>query len=77
MIAAPHDAEPYILQKEAAKLLRVSVSYLRKSDCPKTPLPPARGKRPLIRYLRTEVLAWAATHRRRATEPQRRALSQS
>jgi hypothetical protein len=49
-----------LTQREAATLLRVSVSYLRASSCPKHLLPGngPRG-RPLVRYLRDEVLAWA------------------
>lgn len=51
-----------LTQREAARLLRVSVSYLRASSCPKHLLPGngPRGK-PLVRYLRDEVLAWAST----------------
>lgn len=50
-----------LTQREAARLLRVSVSYLRESSCPKHLLPGngPRG-RPLVRYLRDEVLAWAS-----------------
>jgi hypothetical protein len=49
-----------LTQKEAATLLRVSVAYLRSSSCPKHHLPGngPRGK-PLVRYRRTEVLAWS------------------
>ena len=53
------DPTPVLTQKEAATLLRVSVSYLRQSDCPKLLLP-GRGKRPLVRYYRIDLLAWAA-----------------
>jgi hypothetical protein len=50
-----------LTQREAATLLRVSVSYLRASSCPKHLLP-GNGKRgrPLVRYRREEVLAWGA-----------------
>lgn len=44
---------------EAALVLRVSKSYLRASDCPKVLLPPNRGKRPLVRYRRSQILAWS------------------
>jgi hypothetical protein len=53
---------PYELtQKEAARLLRVSVSYLRASSCPKHLLP-GNGKKGkgIVRYLRDEVLAWGS-----------------
>jgi hypothetical protein len=50
-----------LTQSEAAKLLKVSVSYLRASDCPKILLPSAGGKRPLVRYRKSALLAWA-TH---------------
>jgi hypothetical protein len=50
-----------LTQKEAASLLRVSVSYLRASSCPKQLLPGngPRGRQ-VVRYLRDEVLAWGA-----------------
>lgn len=66
-------ADELLTQKEAAAMLRVGVSYLRASDCPKVLLPPARGRRPLVRYRRTDVLAWADGWATRATVPQRRA----
>lgn len=49
-----------LTQKEAAKLLRVSVAYLRASSCPKHLLPGngAQGK-PLVRYRRADVIAWS------------------
>jgi hypothetical protein len=55
--ADPLPAE--LTQKEAARVLRVSVSYLRASSCPKHLLPGngPRG-RPLVRYFREDVLAW-------------------
>lgn len=55
-------------QREAARLLRVSVSFLRASSCPKCLLPGngPRG-RPLVRYLRSEVLAWGSA---RALRPE-------
>jgi hypothetical protein len=50
-----------LTQKEAARLLRVSVSYLRASSCPKHLLPGnGRKGKQLVRYLRDEVLAWGA-----------------
>lgn len=51
------DADQLLTQREAAALLRVSVSYLRASDCLKVLLP-GRGVRPLVRYRRRELLAW-------------------
>jgi hypothetical protein len=47
-----------LTQRQAARLLSVSVSYLRASSCPKHLLP-GNGPcgRPLVRYLRDEVLA--------------------
>ena len=59
-----------LTQREAASLLRVSVSYLRASSCPKHLLPGngARG-RPLVRYRRDDVLAWGAA---RSLAPQTR-----
>lgn len=58
-LAEPLDQAPILTQKEAAELLRVSVSFLRASSCPKHLLPGngLRGK-PLVRYVRSEVLAW-------------------
>jgi hypothetical protein len=53
-----------LTQKEAAALLRVSVAYLRASACPKLLLPGGGAKqKPLVRYLRSDVLAWAAAWR--------------
>ena len=53
---------PILTQKEAADLLRVSVSYLRASSCPKCLL---QGNGPrgrlLVPYLRSDVLAWFAS----------------
>jgi hypothetical protein len=62
-----------LTQKEAARVLRVSVSYLRASSCPKHLLP-GNGPhgRPLVRYLRDEVLAWSMA---RALAPVRRKAS--
>jgi hypothetical protein len=50
-----------LTQREAAALLRVSVSYLRASSCPKHLLPGnGPSGRPLVRYVRGEVLGWAS-----------------
>lgn len=62
-----------LTQDEAAALLHVSARYLRASDCPKVLLPPARGRRPLVRYDRAALLAWARSWEARASVPQRRA----
>lgn len=53
-------AESQLLtQKEMAGRLRVSVSYLRASGCPKTFLPSLKpGGRPIIRYSPEEVERW-------------------
>lgn len=63
------DIEPgdrLLRQREAAELIGVSVSYLRASSCPKRLLPSAgRGRKPLVRYVRAEVLAWVAANSRR------------
>ena len=62
---------PILTQKEAANLLRVSVSFLRASGCPKHLLPGngLRGK-PLVRYLRTRGVLPGSRH---ACSPPRRA----
>jgi hypothetical protein len=50
-------------QKEAARHLKVSVSYLRASSCPKMLLPSLKpGGRPLVRYSRVEVEKWLRDH---------------
>lgn len=54
----------FMRQRDAAHLLGVSVSYLRASSCPKRLLPSnGRGSKPLVRYLRSEVLGWALARR--------------
>lgn len=60
-ISAPEALAQELTQKEAARLLHVSVSYLRASSCPKMLLPGngPRG-RPLVRYHRDEVIAWGS-----------------
>lgn len=60
-----------LTQREAALLLKVSVSYLRASDCPKLLLP-GRGTKPLVRYDRAAVLAWRDRWSVSATTPQTR-----
>lgn len=59
-------SEQLMTQREAADLLRVSVSYLRASDCPKVLLP-SNGKRALVRYRQSEVLAWLEKWTARST----------
>lgn len=54
----PGTEPAYLTQREAAQYLRVSASYIRSSDCPKVLLPPTRGRRPLVRYLKTDLDAW-------------------
>ena len=63
-----------LTQREAATLLRVSVSYLRASDCPKVLLPSGGPKqKPLVRYRRSDLDAWLEHWTRRASHPVRRA----
>jgi hypothetical protein len=54
-------------QKEAAAKLRVSVSWLRASSCPKKLLP-GNGKagKPLVRYDPKEVEQWTLQRREHA-----------
>jgi hypothetical protein len=62
-----------LTQRNAAELLKVSVSYLRASDCPKMLLPGNGPKaRPIVRYRRSEILAWCEHWTARASAPQRR-----
>jgi hypothetical protein len=62
-----------LTQREAAQLLRVSVSYLRASNCPKHLLPGNGPKgRDLVRYRRDELLAWGSA---RTLTPARRKAS--
>jgi hypothetical protein len=72
-VAPGHDLPTELTQREAALLLRVSASFLRASSCPKHLLPGngPRG-RPLVRYLRDEVLQWGTA---RALTPARRKAS--
>lgn len=53
-----------LTQRAAARLLGVSVSFLRASSCPRVEVP-GNGpkKQPLIRYFREDVLAWAGRRR--------------
>ena len=61
----PRD-EPLWLQSEAATFLRVSESYLRRSSCPKHPIPSNRpGGRAMIRYVPDEVREWALRRQQR------------
>lgn len=65
--AAPRESSialvSLLTQKEAAAGLRVSVSYLRASDCPKVFLP---GNGPngqdLVRYRPEDMAAWIQGH---------------
>lgn len=52
---------------EAALLLKVSPKYLRISDCAKVLLPANRGTRSIVRYWKSEVLAWAEKWSARST----------
>lgn len=60
------EPDELLKQREAAGMLKVSVSYLRASDCPKVLLP-SRGKRKLVRYRRSDLLAWAEKWTARST----------
>jgi hypothetical protein len=52
-------ADEVLTQRQAARLLKVSVAYLRASSCPKHLLPGnGRCGKPLVRYLRSQVLEW-------------------
>jgi len=46
--------------KEAALAARVSVEFLRRSDCPRCYLSNKPGGRALVRFVPEEVRAWAA-----------------
>ena len=49
-----------LTQRGAAHLLGVSVSFLRASTCPRLEIPGnGPGGKPLLRYFRDDVLAWA------------------
>lgn len=61
--ATPAPVAVYLTQREAAQYLRVSIAYIRNSDCPKVLLPSGRGRRPLVRYLKTDLDAWMQTWR--------------
>lgn len=51
-----------LTQREAAALLGVSCSYLRTSGAPRVWLPGGGPRqRPLLRYLRSDLLRWAST----------------
>jgi hypothetical protein len=69
----PETLGVFLTPKEAAEMLKVSVSYLRNSDCPKVLLP-TQGKRAIVRYNRVEVEGWAEKFAARAGDvPMRRA----
>ena len=60
-------SEPLWTQKETADFLRVSVRYLRDSNCPKLLLPSATGaSKPLLRYDPEKVRAWAEARKTEA-----------
>jgi hypothetical protein len=64
VLPAPLPGDELLTQREAAALLKVCVAYLRASSCPKLLLPGSgpRGK-PVLRYLRSDVLSWALARR--------------
>lgn len=53
----PGGVAPLLTQKAAAKLLSVSVSYLRQSDCRKILLP-GRGRKSVLRYDPADLAEW-------------------
>jgi hypothetical protein len=57
-----------LTQKQAARLLGVSVGWLRASACPKVLLPGNGPKgKPMLRYFQDDVLAWAKVQGTSAT----------
>jgi hypothetical protein len=54
-------------QQETAGYLRVSIRYLRSSNCPRITLPSAGGSRPLLRYDPDAVKQWAEKRMSRAS----------
>jgi hypothetical protein len=59
----------YLTQKAAAHLLGVSTSWLRSSTAPRVLLPGnGPAGRPLLRYSRTALLAWASIGRSRTLQ---------
>ena len=57
----------FLTQREVANLLRVSVSYIRASSCPKVFLPSLKpGGRALVRYERLAVEQWIQERQTRA-----------
>jgi hypothetical protein len=63
-LATSRNREHYWTQRDAAGFLSVSPRYLRASSCPKVLLPgTGKAGRPLVRYEREAVRAWAASHR--------------
>jgi hypothetical protein len=60
--------EPLLTQREAAAMLRVSVAWLRASECPKVLLPGNGPKRrPVVRYRESEINGWAEKRTKRST----------
>ena len=50
--------------KAASEMLGVSTDYLRASSCPKYFLPSTgRGWKRIVRYVKSETLAWALANR--------------
>lgn len=63
LATSDHSAQ-YWTQRDAAAFLSVSPRYLRASSCPKVLLPgTGKAGRPLVRYERDAVSAWATSHR--------------
>jgi hypothetical protein len=59
-ISVGHGDPAGLTQKQTARLLGVSVGWLRASTCPKVLLPGNGPKgKPMLRYFREDVLAWA------------------
>lgn len=62
-------AHPLLTERDAAKLLGVSVTYLRRLRrlglVPAYALPPARGGRPTVRYSPRDLQTWLERRRAR------------
>lgn len=58
--------EPLWTQREAAAFVRLGVSTVRASTCPKRLIWLPGRKRPIVRYVPSEVRAWLDKHCREA-----------
>ena len=62
----PHrpDEEIVLKPREAASFCKVSTSYLRELPIPKLFFPSRRGRRPMVRYLKSDLMDWVRKHRK-------------